>query len=83
MAAAQKVGRGLKLALLFLATACVLPAANYYLTIAGLGGSAEYDTQFAKWAVEPGSRIEGERTRCARRYSERQRRDAGASAAGV
>lgn len=34
--------------------ACVLSAgaANYYVTIAGLGGAPEYDTQFAKWAAD-------------------------------
>jgi hypothetical protein len=29
-----------------------LPAANYFVTVAGLGGAPEYETQFAKWAQE-------------------------------
>jgi hypothetical protein len=29
-----------------------LPAANYFVTVAGLGGEPEYDTQFAKWAQD-------------------------------
>lgn len=39
------------LALLF-ALSASLPAANYYVTIAGLGGSPDYDVQFAKWATD-------------------------------
>ncbi len=42
----------MRAALLFLLTAFVLHAANYYVTIAGLGGTPEYETQFAKWASE-------------------------------
>ena len=30
----------------------MLPAANYYLTIAGLGGTPEYETQFTRWASD-------------------------------
>jgi hypothetical protein len=37
--------------LLFWAAA-LLPGANYYVTIAGLGGTPEYETQFAKWATD-------------------------------
>ncbi len=29
-----------------------MPAANYFVTVAGLGGAPEYETQFAKWAQE-------------------------------
>jgi hypothetical protein len=29
-----------------------LSAASYYVTLAGLGGEPEYDTQFAKWAAD-------------------------------
>jgi hypothetical protein len=29
-----------------------LSAANYFVTVAGLGGEPEYDTQFAKWAKD-------------------------------
>ena len=38
--------------ILLLLLASVLPGANYYVTIAGLGGTPEYDTQFAKWAAD-------------------------------
>jgi hypothetical protein len=37
---------------LFLFAACVLHAASYYVTVAGLGGAPEYETQFEKWAAE-------------------------------
>jgi hypothetical protein len=58
MAAAQEVGRGMKtgmktglktVALLLLA-ALSLPAATYYLTIAGLGGEPDYAQRFKMWA---------------------------------
>lgn len=52
MATAQKMGDGMRTMLLFLVLAATLPAANYYVTIAGLGGAPEYDTQFAKWAAD-------------------------------
>ncbi len=42
----------MRAAFLFLLTAFVVHAANYYVTIAGLGGTSEYETQFAKWATE-------------------------------
>jgi hypothetical protein len=42
----------MRLLALLLSLAGVLSAANYYVTIAGLGGSPEYDTQFAKWAAD-------------------------------
>ncbi|MDQ2775858.1 MAG: hypothetical protein M3Y57_13225 [Acidobacteriota bacterium] len=32
-------------------------AATYYVTIAGLGGTAEYETQFQKWAAELGREL--------------------------
>jgi hypothetical protein len=35
---------------LLLVCACSLPAADYYLTVAGLGGEPDYETQFVKWA---------------------------------
>ncbi len=37
---------------MFLCTIAPLTAANYYVTVAGLGGTPEYETQFAKWATE-------------------------------
>lgn len=42
----------MRAAVLFLASALALPAANYYVTIAGLGGSPEYEMQFANWATD-------------------------------
>lgn len=42
----------MRLLVLLLTLAGALSAENYYLTIAGLGGSPEYDTQFAKWAAD-------------------------------
>jgi hypothetical protein len=38
--------------LLLLCIAVALPAANYYVIVSGLGGTPEYDTQFAKWATD-------------------------------
>ncbi len=53
MAVTQKVGRSLKFAfLLLLLSAAVARPATYYVTIVGLGGSPEYDAQFAKWASD-------------------------------
>ena len=40
----------LKILLLLCAAASSLSAANYFVTIAGLGGTPEYETQFVKWA---------------------------------
>ena len=42
----------MRAALLLLLTAACLPGATYYVTVAGLGGTAEYETQFQKWAKE-------------------------------
>lgn len=36
--------------LLLLLSAALSPAASYYVTVVGLGGTPEYTTQFAKWA---------------------------------
>jgi hypothetical protein len=38
--------------ILLLWASASLPAANYFVTVAGLGGAPEYDTQFVKWAQE-------------------------------
>ena len=38
--------------LLLLATASTLPAATYYVTIAGLGGEPEYEQRFSGWAKD-------------------------------
>lgn len=57
MAVAEKVGIRLKLGciallLAFASGAPCLHAATYYVTIAGLGGTPEYETQFQKWATD-------------------------------
>ena len=39
------------LGLLLLLAICT-PAADYYVTVAGLGGTPEYEQQFAKWAAD-------------------------------
>jgi hypothetical protein len=41
-----------RLAGLLLAAALGMNAATYYVTIAGLGGTAEYEAQFQKWAAD-------------------------------
>lgn len=57
MAAAKKVGRRLKragslgaVAALLLCCAQIGYSAAYYVTIAGLGGTPDYESQFVKWA---------------------------------
>lgn len=42
----------MRLAALLFCTVSALPAANYYVTVAGLGGAPEYETQFEKWAAD-------------------------------
>ncbi|HMF77123.1 MAG TPA: hypothetical protein VK604_15805 [Bryobacteraceae bacterium] len=42
----------MKFVCLLLLCACSLPAADYYLTVAGLGGEPEYEAQFVKWASD-------------------------------
>jgi len=39
-------------AVLFFCLVLPLSAANYYVTIAGLGGAPDYETQFSKWAAD-------------------------------
>jgi hypothetical protein len=39
-------------AVLLFCLALPLSAANYYVTIAGLGGAPDYEAQFAKWAAD-------------------------------
>ncbi len=36
----------------FFVAATMLPGANYYVTIAGLGGTPDYEAQFTKWASD-------------------------------
>ncbi|MBV8811810.1 MAG: caspase family protein [Acidobacteriaceae bacterium] len=38
--------------LLLLLSTWSMPAASYFVTIAGLGGTPEYDAEFAKWAAD-------------------------------
>jgi hypothetical protein len=42
----------MKLLSLLVIVAMPLAAANYYVTLAGLGGAPEYDMEFAKWAAD-------------------------------
>ena len=42
----------MKKILFCLLAAPLLHAATYYVTVAGLGGTPEYETQFAKWAAD-------------------------------
>lgn len=62
MDAAKKVGRGVKSAALLLVCALGANAANYYITVAGLGGEPEYETQFAKWAADLGHQLQSNGT---------------------
>lgn len=46
------MGSGVKALVLLLTAAWGLHAASYYVTVAGLGGVPEYETQFEKWAAD-------------------------------
>jgi hypothetical protein len=48
----------MRLLALLLAVSMSLPAANYFVTIVGLGGAPEYETQFAKWASDLNKQLE-------------------------
>jgi hypothetical protein len=50
MAAAAKMGRGVKTIALLLVSAVCLPAGTYYVTVAGLGGEPEFEQRFTGWA---------------------------------
>jgi Peptidase C13 family len=52
MAAAQALGLCMRLVPLLFFVAYTLSAASYYVTVAGLGGAPEYETQFEKWAAD-------------------------------
>ena len=52
MAVAAEMGRSLKCLLLLFLIAYLAPADTYFLTVAGLGGTPEYESNFAKWASE-------------------------------
>ena len=46
------MGRRMRLVFLLALFVCASQAANYYVTIAGLGGTPDYNTQFAKQAAD-------------------------------
>jgi hypothetical protein len=46
------MGRSVTKAVLLLCLAIPVSAANYYVTVAGLGGAPDYETQFSKWAAD-------------------------------
>lgn len=46
------MGCGLKIAILLLLSLAPLRAATYYVIVAGLGGTPEYQAQFDKWASD-------------------------------
>lgn len=52
MAAATAMGCRLRTAILLLLSLAPLRAANYYLIVAGLGGTPDYQAQFDKWASD-------------------------------
>jgi hypothetical protein len=66
MAITAEMGCHLKKIILLLAGAVALRADTFYLTIAGLGGEAEYEQRFSGWAseldkllrAEPGAKVE-------------------------
>jgi hypothetical protein len=45
-------------AVLLFCLAIPVSAANYYVTIAGLGGAPDYETQFSKWAADLDKQLE-------------------------
>jgi hypothetical protein len=51
VAAPEKVGHNLRFAALLMFAVSALPGATYYVTVAGLGGSPEYEAQFTQWAT--------------------------------
>ena len=52
MDAATALGDGVRVTALLLLCALSAYPANYYITVAGLGGLPEYEAQFAKWAAD-------------------------------
>lgn len=61
------MGHDLRVPAFLMLTAMSLPGATYYITVVGLGGTPEYETQFAQWASEidrelrtngPGAQVE-------------------------
>ena len=52
MAVAAEMGRSLRCFFLFFLITCLASADTYFLTVAGLGGTPEYESDFVKWASE-------------------------------
>jgi len=48
----------MKLLVLSLALSMSLPAASYFVTIVGLGGAPEYESEFGKWASDLNKQLE-------------------------
>src|SRR5689334_21144877 len=51
VAAAAQMERGVRAAFIFFLAVSAVQASNYFVTIAGLGGTPEYETQFKQWAA--------------------------------
>ncbi len=54
MVVATQMGVRLRFVVVFFALCGVMRAAEYHVVVAGLGGTAEYEKQFAKWAEDLG-----------------------------
>src|SRR5581483_8899356 len=52
VAAAPPLGCRVRAIVLLLLAVCSLRATTYYVTVAGLGGTPEYESQFEKWAAD-------------------------------
>src|SRR4051794_11099887 len=52
------MGSGMRLLAFLLGASMSLSAANYFVTVVGLPGAPEYDTQFAKWASDLNKQLE-------------------------
>jgi len=48
----------MRLLAILLSASLSVSAANYFVTVVGLGGAPEYDTQFAKWASDLNKQLE-------------------------
>ena len=48
----------MRLLAILLSASMSLSAANYFVTVVGLGGAPEYETQFAKWASDLNKQLE-------------------------
>lgn len=52
------MGRGMKLLAILLGASISLSAANYFVTVVGLPGAPEYESQFASWASDLNKQLE-------------------------